>query len=433
MKYNAPYGNSNNDAPYVNGNPSTGTMGSIPPAESIEHPQREIVNFITDSAVTPSGTDLRQMSKAIQSGKVNYCVDAGSPNFLAITPVPALTAYTAGQQFRISVAHGNTGPMQLNVSGLGWKTVIHGDQTAMVGGEVYTGQIIEVSYNGTNWQMTTGGVSGSLVMMTTPRDFYCNSITGDDSLYDGTQATVDAPNAHGPFKTLRRALTQMSKFNLSGFPFTIHLADGTYSETTVINAPVPNGSGDVIITGNTATPNLVKLFNSGNGSCITIKSGSYIFDGVCFQATQSTPSDVGVGLNVVGAGLAWLKAVGFYACPNFHMVAASGGSISVFGPIGIYGGAAVAHVAASGNGSIAFWNAPLPTLTIYNPVTFSAFANAANGGQMAQVYAGIVNPANVTGNKYLVVANGVIDTHGAGVNYLPGTVAGFASTGGQYV
>jgi hypothetical protein len=46
LLYNAPFGNSDNDASYVNGNPSTGTMGSIPPAASIEHPQREIVKVI---------------------------------------------------------------------------------------------------------------------------------------------------------------------------------------------------------------------------------------------------------------------------------------------------------------------------------------------------------------------------------------------------
>jgi hypothetical protein len=46
LLYNQPYGISDPNAPYINGNPSTGTMGSIPPALSIEHPQREIVKVI---------------------------------------------------------------------------------------------------------------------------------------------------------------------------------------------------------------------------------------------------------------------------------------------------------------------------------------------------------------------------------------------------
>lgn len=46
MLYNQPFGISDPNAPYINGNPNTGTMGSIPPALSIEHPQREIVRVI---------------------------------------------------------------------------------------------------------------------------------------------------------------------------------------------------------------------------------------------------------------------------------------------------------------------------------------------------------------------------------------------------
>jgi hypothetical protein len=77
MKYNAPYGVSDPNAPYQNGNPSTGTMGSIPPAWSIEHDQREIVNVIQYAAdhglidfnnaicQNPSELDLQQLLKAI--------------------------------------------------------------------------------------------------------------------------------------------------------------------------------------------------------------------------------------------------------------------------------------------------------------------------------------------------------------------------------
>ena len=62
MQYNQPYGVSDPNAPYINGNPSTGTMGSIPPAASIEYPQREIVNLITDAEMTPTNSDLHQLA-----------------------------------------------------------------------------------------------------------------------------------------------------------------------------------------------------------------------------------------------------------------------------------------------------------------------------------------------------------------------------------
>jgi hypothetical protein len=40
--------------------------------------------------------------------------------------------------------------------------------------------------------------------------------------------------------------------------------------------------------------------------------------------------------------------------------------------------------------------------------------------------------ANITGTRYLAQLNGVINTAGAGITYLPGTIAGVTNTGGQY-
>ena len=78
MQYNKPFDQTDPNAPYNNGNPATGTDGSIPPAEAIEFPQREIVNVIQwafdhgylDQTGTlcaaPTNLDLQQLRKAIE-------------------------------------------------------------------------------------------------------------------------------------------------------------------------------------------------------------------------------------------------------------------------------------------------------------------------------------------------------------------------------
>lgn len=78
MKYSQPWGIVDPNAAYFNGNPTTGTQGSIPPAASIEHDQREIVEVIKwayehgyrDSTGTlcaaPTDLDLTQLRKALQ-------------------------------------------------------------------------------------------------------------------------------------------------------------------------------------------------------------------------------------------------------------------------------------------------------------------------------------------------------------------------------
>jgi len=55
------------DRPYINANPSTSTEGSIPPAEAIEHPMREIVAAIVLAGLTPDDGDLTQLGQAIQA------------------------------------------------------------------------------------------------------------------------------------------------------------------------------------------------------------------------------------------------------------------------------------------------------------------------------------------------------------------------------
>jgi hypothetical protein len=66
MEYKAPYGAVDPNAAYVNGNPATGTAGSVPPAAAIEHPQREIVAVIEDADIVPDDSDLTQLLQAIK-------------------------------------------------------------------------------------------------------------------------------------------------------------------------------------------------------------------------------------------------------------------------------------------------------------------------------------------------------------------------------
>ena len=111
MLYNQPYGITDTNAAYINGNPSTGTMGSIPPASAIEFDQREIVAVIQYAAnlglidyanqvcQQPSNADLQQLLKAIY-GMINvnklttpktYYVNTstGNDTFDGLTPTTA--------------------------------------------------------------------------------------------------------------------------------------------------------------------------------------------------------------------------------------------------------------------------------------------------------------------------------------------------------
>ena len=432
MKYEAPFGVSDPNSSYINGNPSTGTMGSIPPAASIENPQREIVNFIGDSGVTPTDADLHQLSKSVQSGAVTYAADGGTANFIAITPSPAVAGLMPGMRFEIKVAAANTGPVQLNVSNLGWQPVVHGDLTALGAGELKIGQLILVGWDGAHWQMLTGG-QGGLILLTAPRTFYIDANIGSDTLYDGTQATINGTS--GPFLTLQHAFNTVTKFNQVGYRVTIQAANGSYRSSSLIAAPIPNGSGDILVLGNTTDPHQVQFINDVAGSVLTFNGGSYTFDGVYFQATAPNGPDPGNCLWIGGSSTINLNLIAFGPCPFTQVLIQQNATCTFWKDVHLYGGAAT-HVAAySGAAAGTYPGPPTPNLIIHNTMTFTVFAYCVSNGNLAPVYGAIsyLSGAVVHGQRYNSILNGVIYVNGNGASYLPGDVAGTLSSGGQYL
>ncbi len=99
----------------------------------------------------------------VQNESYTYATDTGSANAYAIAPSPAIAAYVAGQSFTVKAANSNTTTSTLAVSGLTAKTIKKFDGvTNLVSGDIIAGQIFEVIYDGTNFQMASpGGTPGS--------------------------------------------------------------------------------------------------------------------------------------------------------------------------------------------------------------------------------------------------------------------------------
>jgi hypothetical protein len=102
MQYTQPYGNVNPNAGYINGNPATGTPGSIIPAAAVEAAQREIVNCITEAGLTPDPANLTQLWAAILGfgGTLRPAV----PITLSSTHAMAASDYAIGFNRTLSVS-----------------------------------------------------------------------------------------------------------------------------------------------------------------------------------------------------------------------------------------------------------------------------------------------------------------------------------------
>jgi hypothetical protein len=435
MKYEQPYGVSDPNAAYINGNPSTGTMGSIPPAASIENPQREIVNTIADTGIiTPADTDLHQLAKAIQSGQLNFKHDTGVANSYAANLVPSPGPYFEGLSVILKVGNANTGPSVLNLNSLGNAPIVRSDGSALLGGEMTPGAYVNLLYDGTHfrmvWAQSIGsGASpttpGEPVYMTAPRDIYVNGTTGNDT-YDGTSATF-VSGVKGPFKTLQRAAYEYPKYNLNGYVFSIHVADGSYAK---VSCGQGNGSGEIRWIGNTAAPINVSISSPSGSAIIVGNPGPVVtFNGFSLSSIAATFGDAGFGIYAASGASVVLYATLFGGNAEGHIAAAEA-TIFINGPITIQGNSKYALGCNSGEVNLNP-NTP-PPLTIPVGLAFSsAFEFSYNLGRIIGPWGAITGAANVNGPKYSVSLNGIINTWGQGPASIPGNVAGILATGGQ--
>lgn len=162
MRYNAPYGVTDADAGYVNGDPSIGQKGSIPPAAQMEYPQREIINAILSADLTPTNNDLTQLAQAIgviaARRGVYFVTDTGTANQIVGTVANPPQSFADIRLVVVKkMASPNAGAMQANLFGLGL-VALHdhvGDDFAA--GVVQGGGIYLLAPNGSNEFRILGG------------------------------------------------------------------------------------------------------------------------------------------------------------------------------------------------------------------------------------------------------------------------------------
>ena len=171
MMLPTPYGTPD-DSPYVNGDPSRGVQGSIPPAAAFEQPQRELVGVIEKSGFTTSDTNLLQMAYAVRSQRMNYAIDSnpnsGLPNQITVAYDPPITQYHAGLTLHVRVKYTNV-PGQVTIDAGAGRVPIRKMNNADVSeGELPVNCIATLIFDGTAFQLSnfSGGMTGQTDIMT---------------------------------------------------------------------------------------------------------------------------------------------------------------------------------------------------------------------------------------------------------------------------
>lgn len=166
-----------------------------------------VVTVGTDSIVwNQFSSDVNTLITNIQNQTYVYAVDSGAANAYVATLAQPATSYIAGLMVSLKISNTNTAASTLNVNGLGTKAIILNNGSALTGGELVSGSVAQLVYDGTSFQLldisenfnieklcqgrltltsgtpvTTANVTGATTLYFTP--FRGNFI----DIYDGTR------------------------------------------------------------------------------------------------------------------------------------------------------------------------------------------------------------------------------------------------------
>lgn len=130
-------------------NADTTTAGKVEVATQAESDAGTDVGGTGASLASTPAT----VAASVQKGTWLYAADGGASDAYAITLAPVPAAYAAGMMLFFKPNTANTGAATLNVNGLGAKTIKKAGSLDLETGDLLTGIIYQVIYDGTNFQL----------------------------------------------------------------------------------------------------------------------------------------------------------------------------------------------------------------------------------------------------------------------------------------
>lgn len=136
------------------------------------------------------GTNMQMLSPlygvVTQNGAATFAADAGASDSYAITLSPVPPAYVTGMSIYFKANTANTGAATLNVNSLGAKTIKKSVSSDLETGDLAANQIINVVYDGTNFQLASGAGGGGDKMSKSITQATHGLAVGDVVRFNGT-------------------------------------------------------------------------------------------------------------------------------------------------------------------------------------------------------------------------------------------------------
>lgn len=158
---------------------------------------------ITGMGAGTARTDAANVGQLQDQGAA-YFTAAGT-NAYTLTPVPAVTSYTAGQTWLVIFTNANTNAATstLAVSGLVAKNITKNGATAATANDIRAGAIYRLTYDGTQFQLSSPSITVEQYAVATGTDTYVISVTNPPAAYAaGQRYIVKFTNANTGAATL---------------------------------------------------------------------------------------------------------------------------------------------------------------------------------------------------------------------------------------
>lgn len=232
------------------------------------------------TTLATAGTNVANL----QTGAYHYVVTTGSADaYVAATPT--LAAYAAGNIVSFKANHQNSGAATLNVNGLGAKAIKKLDgTTALAAGDIQSGQVIHVVYDGTNFQMITP------VGQASAQDVDVVNANTADSSAAGTSSTSEV-NFDANYTIPTSSWAAGASFRITAVAYATAALSNTFTLRLKIGSTTLLSRSFINTSGNTRG---IPILLQAQVVCLTVgASGTYTYWGVWTAAEAATDfSDV---------------------------------------------------------------------------------------------------------------------------------------------
>lgn len=234
-------------------------------------------NKLTGLGAATARTDAASIA-TIQDGTGVYSgTVGGTADVITITPSPAITAYAAGQLFSFIASGANTTNVTINVNGLGAKAVTKNGTTALAAGDIPSGFVVTIRYDGTRFQLVGA------------KDAFTGGTVANATTFGSSLTVTGATDLNGAL-TIDGGATATTDITMSAA--TVKLAKGAdVASATALPLITDGNYFDV-----TGTTTITSMNTMGVGTQITLH-----FDGALTLTHHSTDLVLPSGANITTA------------------------------------------------------------------------------------------------------------------------------------